>query len=78
MVNEGVHFSSEARRRFNLLNNKSYQKKQKIDTTYTCIDGKSAYIVESPLNSFAEVLKVADIDFFSNTRKLLLIGQPPQ
>ena len=30
MVNEGVHFSSEVRRWFNLWSNKSYRKKQKM------------------------------------------------
>ena len=64
MVNEGAHFSSEIRRWFNLWNNKSYQKKQKIDTKQTRVNGKSAYIVESPPDSLADVLKVADIDFF--------------
>ena len=33
MVNEGVHFSSEVKRWFNLWNNKSYRKKEKTDTT---------------------------------------------
>ena len=46
MVNEGVHFSSEVRRWFNLWSNKSYQKKQKNDTTQTHADGQSAYMVE--------------------------------
>ena len=48
MVNAGVHFSSEVKRWFNLWNNKIYQKKKKIDTTQTHVDGKSAaYIVEN-------------------------------
>ena len=74
MVNEGVHFSLEVRRWFNLWNNKSYQKKQKTDTTQTSVDGKSVYVVESPPDSFVDVLKVADIVFFPNIKKLLLIG----
>ena len=45
-VNERVHFPSEVRRWFNLLSNKSYQKKQKNDTTQTHADGQSAYMVE--------------------------------
>ena len=47
--------------------------RQKIDTTQTCVDGKSAYVVERPPDSFFKVSKVADIDFFPNIRKLLLI-----
>ena len=74
MVNEGVHFSSEVRRWFNLWSNKSYQKKQKNDTTQTHADGQIAYMVEIPRDSFADVLKVADVDFFPNIRKLLLTG----
>ena len=36
---------------------------------------KSAYIAENPPNSFVDVLKVADFDFFfQNIRQLLLIG----
>ena len=74
MVNEGVHLSLEVRRWFNLWNNKCYQKKQKTDTTQTSVDGKSVYVVESPPDSFVDVLKVADIVFFPNIKKLLLIG----
>ena len=73
MVNEGVHFSSEVRRWFNLSNNKSCIKKQKIATTQTRVGKKSAYTVESLPDSFVDVLKVANIDFFPNIRKLLLI-----
>ena len=65
MVIEGVHFSSEVRRLFKLWNNKSYQNKQKADTSQTRVYGKRAYTVESPPDSFVYVLKVADIDFFS-------------
>ena len=36
---------------------------------------KSAYIAENPPNSFVDVLKVADLDFFPNIRKLMLIGE---
>ena len=68
MVNEGVNFSLEVRRWFNLWNNNSYQKKQKNNTTQTAVDGKSAYIVENLPDSFADVLKVA------NRGNLLLIG----
>ena len=50
------------KRWFNLRNNKSYQKKQITDTTQTPVDGKNAYIVESPPDSFVDVLKVANID----------------
>ena len=42
-------------------NNK--KKKLKIDTTQTRVYGKIAYIVESSLDSFVHVLKVADTDF---------------
>ena len=41
-VNEGVHFPSEVRRWFNIWSNKSYQKKQKNDTTQTHADCQSA------------------------------------
>ena len=58
MVIEGVHFSSEVRRWFNLWNNKSHQKKQKIDIIQTLVDGKSTYIVENLPDSFVDVLKV--------------------
>ena len=74
MVNEGVHFSSEVRRWLNLWNNKSYQKKQNMDTTQTLVDDKSPYIVESPPDSFVDVLKAVNVDFFQNIKKLLLIG----
>ena len=47
MVNERVHFFSEVRRWLNIWNHKSYQKKQKIDTTQTRVDSKSVYIVPS-------------------------------
>ena len=46
MVDEGVDFSSEVRRWFNLWSNKSYRKKQKNDTTQTHADVQSAYMVE--------------------------------
>ena len=52
MVSEGVHFSSEVRRWFILWTNKSYQKKQKNDTTQTRVDVKSTYIVENLPDSF--------------------------
>ena len=52
MVIEGVHFSSEVRRWFILWTNKSYQKKQKNDTTQTRVDVKSTYIVENLPDSF--------------------------
>ena len=74
MVNEGVHFSSEVRRWFNLWSNKSYQKKQKNDTTQAHAGGQSEYMVEIPRYSFDGVLKVADVYFFLNIRKLLLTG----
>ena len=74
MVNEGVHFSSEVRRWFNLWSNKSYQKKQKNDTAQTHAGGQSEYMVEIPRYSFGDVLKVADVYFFLNIRKLLLTG----
>ena len=67
MVNEGVNFSLEVRRWFNLWNNKSYQKKQKNNTTQIAVDGKSAYIVENLPDNFVDVLKVA------NRGNLLLI-----
>ena len=65
MVNEGVHFSSKVRRWLNLWNNKSYQKKQNMDTTQALVDDKSPYIVESLPDSFVDVLKAVNIDFFS-------------
>ena len=55
-VNERVNFFSKARRWFDLWSNKSYQK------TQMRIDGKSAYFVESPLDSFVDVLIITDID----------------
>ena len=66
MVNEEVHFSLEVGRWYKLWNNKSYQEKQKIDTTQTRVNGKSVCIAESPLDSFTDVLKVADNDYFPN------------
>ena len=66
MVNEEVQFSLEVGRWYKLWNNKSYQKKQKIDTTQTRVNGKSVCVVESPLDSFTDVLKVADDDYFPN------------
>ena len=64
MVYEGVYFSSEIRKWFNLWNSKSYQNKENIDTTQKFADGKSAYIVENQPESLADALKVADIVFF--------------
>ena len=51
-----------------LWNNKNCQKKQKIDTTQTRVDGKSSYIVENPPDGFVIALKVA------NSGNLLLIA----
>ena len=55
-VNERANFFSKARRWFDLWSNKSYQK------TQMRIDGKSAYFVESPPDSFVDVLIITDID----------------
>ena len=41
------------------------------DVAQTHVERKSAYIVENPPDSFVDVLKVANIDFFP---KLFLIG----
>ena len=46
-----------------------------MDTTQALVDDKSPYIVESPPDSFVDVLKAVNIDFFSqNIKKLLLVG----
>ena len=44
----------------------SYQMKQKKkkNTTQACVNGKSAYTVENPSNSFVNVLKIADTIFY--------------
>ena len=44
------------------------------DAAQTHVDRKSAYVVENPPDSFVDALKVANIDFFPNIRKLILIG----
>ena len=45
-----------------------------MDTTQALVDDKSPYIVESPPDSFVDVLKAVNVDFFQNIKKLLLIG----
>ena len=66
MANERVHYSLQVRRWFKL----PYEtKKKKINknTTQACVNGKSAYTLENPSDSFVNVLKIADFifnDFF--------------
>lgn len=58
---------------FNLWKNKNRNSKQKNDTTWACADGRNIYIVQNPPDGSVEALKMDDVDFFPNFKKLLLI-----
>ena len=77
MTNEGAHIISKLKQWYNFwekkLNNIS-EKIQGSSNTSKKVDGKPGFTLEDTLDGVNEASNFADIDFFPNIRKLLILG----